>query len=31
MRIELINQMDPIIVETLREIVRKDLKSEIEE
>lgn len=31
MRIELINQMDPIIVETLREIVRKDLKTEIEE
>jgi hypothetical protein len=31
MRIELINQMDPLIVETLREIVRKDLKSEIEE
>jgi hypothetical protein len=31
MRIELINQMDPIIVDTLREIVRKDLKTEIEE
>ena len=31
MRIELINQMDPIIIDTLREIVRKDLKTEIEE
>lgn len=31
MRMELISQMDPIVIETLRDIVRQDMKSEIEE
>lgn len=28
---QLLTQMDPLVVETLREIVRKDMKSEIED